>query len=405
MKTIQLYYDIVCPYAYMASQKIEAIAIRHHATIEWIPILLGGIYKHIQSEQVPSASWAPSKMRLGLLDLQREAEIQNIPLQKPSSHPQRSVNAQRLLCAIDDTKRAALTHDLYAAYWQRGEDITDPNILRSYAQTYGVFGDIWTDDSIKQKLFANTEQAIQKGAFGVPFVVIDDKHWWGQDRLHFVDAYLKNPDGIDSETRTKYWPEATLQDQSIHFYHDFASPFSYLGHTQLQNIVKKYNVNIIYKPILLGALFRNIGTPNVPIFAMSKPKQRYMMRDLHEWATWWNVDFSFPKIFPMRTVLPLRISLIEPKITSLLYRAYWVDGRDIGNAQELEQILNEHGFDGTKMIQNCADPKIKEQLIENGKEAEQYGICGVPTMRVKDEIWWGQDRLKSMILSLQKGSS
>ena len=151
MKTIQFYYDVVCPYAYMASQKIESIASRHNAKVEWIPVLLGGIYKSLQSEQVPSSSWAPSKVRLGLLDLQREADLQDIPLTKPKSHPQRSVNAQRLLCAVEEDQIPALTHDLYKAYWQKGEDITDPNILRTYGQKYGIFEEVWTDENIKQK--------------------------------------------------------------------------------------------------------------------------------------------------------------------------------------------------------------------------------------------------------------
>ena len=82
----------------MASQKIETIAKRNNSTIQWIPVLLGEIYKSLQSEQMPSSSWAPSKALLGLRDLEREARIQKIPLNKPKSHPQRSVNAQRLLC-------------------------------------------------------------------------------------------------------------------------------------------------------------------------------------------------------------------------------------------------------------------------------------------------------------------
>ena len=60
----------------MASQKIETIAKRNNSTIQWIPVLLGGIYKSLQSEQMPSSSWAPSKAQLGLRDLEREARIQ-----------------------------------------------------------------------------------------------------------------------------------------------------------------------------------------------------------------------------------------------------------------------------------------------------------------------------------------
>ena len=191
----------------------------------------------------------------------------------------------------------------------------------------------------------------------------------------------------------------------IYFYHDFASPFSYLGSTQIEDVAQRYGLEIEYKPILLGALFRNIGTPMVPIFAMNQAKQKYMMRDLQDWSHWWDVPFSFPKTFPMRTVLPLRVSIVEPRITPILYKSYWVDGRNIGDIEELKRILEKHNFDAPSVLERCSQKEIKEQLFENGREAEQYGVCGVPSMRVKDEIWWGQDRLKSMILSLQEVSS
>ena len=275
-------------------------------------------------------------------------------------------------------------------------------ILQKYACKYGILEDVWTNEDVKQKLFDNTDDVIQKGGFGVPFVTVDNKNWWGQDRLHLLESYLQNP---QHQTCTEdYWPDLQknhpISGQEIHFYHDFASPFSYLGSTQIEGIAERYGLKIIYKPILLGALFRKIGTPNVPIFTMSKAKQRYMMQDLQDWANWWNVPFSFPKKFPMRTVTPLRAALVEPRITSVLYNSYWVQGRDIANKDELIKILDEQGFDGTSIVEACSHQNIKDQLIENGKEAEHFGICGVPSMRFKNEVWWGQDRLKSMILSL-----
>ncbi len=410
MKTIQFYYDIVCPYAYMASQKIESIAKCNNSKIQWVPVLLGGIYKSLQSEQVPSASWAPSKAKLGLIDLEREARIQNIPLHKPKSHPQRSVNAQRLLCFASENVRSELTHDLYKAYWKHGEDITQEETLRKYARKYGILEDVWKKEEIKQKLFVHTNEVISKGGFGVPFVSVDNRYWWGQDRLHFLDAYLQNPTSVKHTYTTNYWPSFSQQSKNmpkpkIYFYHDFASPFSYLGSTQIENIAQRYGLEIEYKPILLGALFHKIGTPIVPIFAMSQAKQKYLMRDLQDWSDWWDVPFSFPKIFPMRTVTPLRASIVEPKIIPILYKSYWRDGRNIGDTEEFKNILEEHGFDAISIIEDCSKQEIKDLLFENGREAERYGICGVPSMRVKDEIWWGQDRLKSMILYLQEFSS
>ena len=197
-----------------------------------------------------------SPLPLGLLPrqvrssrLEREARIQKIPLNKPKSHPQRSVNAQRLLCFASEETRRDLTHDLYQAYWQRGEDITQEEILRKYAQKYGISEDVWKKEEIKQKLFDHTDEVISKGAFGVPFISVDDKYWWGQDRLHFLDAYLQNPTSPKHTCTEEYWPSISqkleeMPRPKIYFYHDFASPFSYLCSTQIEDVAQRYGLEI-----------------------------------------------------------------------------------------------------------------------------------------------------------------
>jgi len=151
---------------------------------------------------------------------------------------------------------------------------------------------------------------------------------------------------------------------------------------------------------LLGALFKSIDTPNVPLFAMSQAKQAYMLRDLHDWAEWWGVDFSFPNTFPIRTVLALRVAIIEPKVTHHLYRAVWVDGQDIGDPDTLKTILNTAGFNGEDLIERTQETGIKTALREHTAQAENLGACGVPTAVVSNTLFWGQDRLHRMAEAL-----
>ena len=80
--------------------------------------------------------------------------------------------------------------------------------MRKYAQKYGISEDVWKKEEIKQKLFDHTDEVISKGAFGVPFISVDNKYWWGQDRLHFLDAYLQNQPLKDTCTK-KYWPSVS----------------------------------------------------------------------------------------------------------------------------------------------------------------------------------------------------
>jgi 2-hydroxychromene-2-carboxylate isomerase len=151
---------------------------------------------------------------------------------------------------------------------------------------------------------------------------------------------------------------------------------------------------------LLGALFKAIDTPNVPLFEMSKAKQSYMLRDLNDWAEWWDVDFSFPNTFPIRTVLALRVAIIEPAVTHHLYRAVWVEGHNIGDPETLRTILNTAGFDGEALIERTQDPSVKTALRDNTGRAEEVGACGVPTAALGNTLFWGQDRLHRMAEAL-----
>ena len=174
--------------------------------------------------------------------------------------------------------------------------------------------------------------------------------WWGQDRMHLVNQSLGGA--------KKDWAKGVIpKETTIEFFHDFASPFSYLGAMQVPTIEQKYGIKITQKPILLGALFRSIGTPDVPIFAMSKPKQRYMMQDLNDASRFWNTPFSFPKKFPIRSILPLRIAILAPKCTYDIYEAMWSKGIDITNPEELKKIVRTHGYDWDTLEKQIPDAK------------------------------------------------
>src|SRR5262249_24534176 len=121
---------------------------------------------------------------------------------------------------------------------------------------------------------------------------------------------------------------------TLDFWFDFSSPYAYLGSTQVERVAQKHGAQLIWKPFLLGALFKKIGTPDVPMLAANQPKQRYYAQDLRDWADYWKVDLNWPTRFPMRTVLPLRLVLAAEDRAALshrIYRAFWVEDRDISD--------------------------------------------------------------------------
>ena len=102
---VRFYFDIVCPYAYLASLQLPALCAQLGARIDYRPILLGGVLKALGSE--PSGA-TPARQASTRLDLARWAEHLEVPLQFPASHPQRTVSAMRLLCWAPGEARAEL---------------------------------------------------------------------------------------------------------------------------------------------------------------------------------------------------------------------------------------------------------------------------------------------------------
>ena len=390
---LRFYYDVVCPYAYLASLRVEALAERTGAVLEWCPVLLGGLYRNHQTADVPANDWATPKVAIGAADLIREAQANGAPFNHNHRHPQRSVSAMRLITAAQGTARVALSKALYTAYWVDGKDINDEALLNDLGQTHGVSLSAARSQPIKDALRNTTADASDRGVFGVPSFELNGRLWWGQDRMHLVEQALGGS--------PQYMPSpATHHTKKISIFHDFSSPYSYLAASQMRRLAAEWGVEIEWKPMLLGALFREIGTANVPIFTFGEARRAYLMQDLLDWASWWTVPFRFNPHFPMRTVTAGRVAIIDPSTTESIYAAAWVHGINLNDDDELIGALNDAGHDGDELVRATQDPSVKAQLRANTEEAAALGACGAPTIAVGDQIFWGQDRLNRVFAAL-----
>lgn len=393
-------YDCVCPYAWVASTQVEALAARQGARVEWDPVLLGGVFKALEAPDVPAASWAPTKALLGRKDIHRQAELAGLELRFPPAHPRRSVDAMRLCTVASPEQRPAVSAALYRAYWQEGRDLASAEVVDGVAREHGIEVARIRSPETKQRLREATAAAVERGVFGVPSLQafrdgapLGPVHW-GSDRLHFVESELAG-ERVDPAPPSA--PGAPRK--RITLFHDMASPYAYLGLSQAARIAEKHGAELVLKPILLGALFRQIGTPMVPLFAMNRSKQQWYAAELDRWAAWWGVDFAFPSCFPVRTVAPLRAAIAAPELTLPLYRALWVHGQNIGEPEVLEQVIRDAGLDVETVLAATQDPAIKAELKENTARAEALGVCGVPSYLVENVegdanpvLIWGQDR-------------
>ncbi|HEY2746557.1 MAG TPA: 2-hydroxychromene-2-carboxylate isomerase [Polyangia bacterium] len=181
-------------------------------------------------------------------------------------------------------------------------------------------------------------------------------------------------------------------DNELTFYYDFSSPYAYLGATQVERVAGEAGAFVRWRPILVGALFNAIGTPNVPLDEAPAAKRSYMLRDLMHWASHWGVKFRWPTRFPMRTVAPLRMVYAAEAaggdvaaLSHAIFRAYWVENRDIADPAVLATLGEIAGIDA---------PAVKAALRSATDEAIAAGVCGVPSFVARGQLFWGQDRLE-----------
>lgn len=379
------YYDVVCPFAYLASTQVEALARAAGTTVDWRPVLLGGIFRAVGSPDSPSATRAPARVRLEALDLLRQAERLGVPVHHNPKHPQRSVEAMRLLTAADAATRPALSHALFRHYHEAGGDL-DRESLAPLAAAHGVSLARLDDDAVRDGLRATTDAAVADGAFGVPTFVVDGHRYYGVDSLPLVASAL----GVT-------WGGALRPADGVRrrltFFHDVASPWSYLGFRQLDALVGATGAQVEVVPILLGALFKSVGTPLVPIQATSAAQQAWTLRALRLTAHRAGVPFQFTSTFPLRTVTAGRVCVVEPAATAALYQAAWADDRDVGDEAVLRDVLDTAGFDGAALIDAAGSPAAKAGLKANTDRAIAAGVCGAPSYLVDDRLlFWGQDR-------------
>jgi 2-hydroxychromene-2-carboxylate isomerase len=185
---------------------------------------------------------------------------------------------------------------------------------------------------------------------------------------------------------------------TVEFYFDVGSPAAYLAWTQLPRICAEAGARIDFRPMLLGGVFQATGNHS----PMTVPaKGRYMMGDLERFARRYDAPFSHNPFFPINTLTLMRILTAlqmhdEARMQSCadaLYRAIWVEGRNMNDADVVAQVLHAAGFDPAELLAQAALPQVKERLKAVTQDAVARGVFGAPTFFVGGHMYWGQDRL------------
>ena len=194
----------------------------------------------------------------------------------------------------------------------------------------------------------------------------------------------------------------------IEYYYSIASPFAYLGSSRFQEIVKKYNLKVIEKPLdLVGKVFPETG--GLPVPKRSIQRQNYRLLEIERFGKSLNIKInSKPKFFPPKDPhLPAKFviaAILRGNILTVGHeclKALWCDEMDISDMATLKKISNKINLeiDFNKELQN---EKINSNYAKNTTEAISKGVFGAPTYIFNNEIFWGQDRLDLLEAKINK---
>lgn len=406
---IEFFFDFACPFAYLAAREIEGVAERTGAELVWRPILLGGVLRAIGSEEL-LARQPPARTAYLELDRRRCAELRGAPISPVAVHPQRTVRALRTVLAVDDgPARIALVHELFRAYWERGEKVEEDAVLRRALEVVGIAPDAPLsaagEQAAKDELRRRTDEAIARGVFGVPTAIVSTPRgellFWGQDRLEQVEAVLAGWHPADRQPPARSAPSAAPGSGAvIEFWFDYSSPWSYLASQRIEEVAARAGAELVWRPMLLGAVFKQIGQANVPLFAMPDAKRRWIASDLELWSAWWGVPFRWASRFPQKTVTPLRLALLAgdriAELSHAFFRAMWLEDRNLEDEATLAAILASLGLDAA-LLARAGEPASKQALVDSTAAAVAGGVFGAPSFHVRrggsTRLFFGQDRL------------
>ncbi len=194
----------------------------------------------------------------------------------------------------------------------------------------------------------------------------------------------------------------------IEFFFDCSSPWTYLAFHNLQPMARALQVDIRWRPILVGGVFNSV---NPSVYAQRDnpipAKLAYMKKDLQDWARVAGLQVTMPPtVFPVNSVKAMRGCILLqaqgklPQFARAVFEAYWGRDQDISQDPVLVAICLECGVDPAQFLQGIASAEVKQQLKDNTEELVRRGGFGSPTLFVGDEMFFGNDRLELVRLAV-----
>jgi 2-hydroxychromene-2-carboxylate isomerase len=192
--------------------------------------------------------------------------------------------------------------------------------------------------------------------------------------------------------------------RTLEFYYDYGSPYSYLADTQVEAVARRAGAALVRKPMLLGGVFKATGNASPMTVEL---KSKWSAFDMPMWAGHYGVPFQRNPFFPVNTLGLMRgaaaaqIDGTFERYHTAIYKAMWVDGRNLNDMAEVAKVLSEAGLDAARFAQRIQDQDVKDRLKATTDEAVSRGVFGAPTCFVDDMMFFGNDRLPFVEMALK----
>jgi 2-hydroxychromene-2-carboxylate isomerase len=198
MATLRFYFDYISTNAYLAWLQMPTLARRYHLIVEPVPVLFAGL---LEAHGTTGPAETPNKALWMFKNNLRKASLLGVPLNPPAFHPFNPLLSLRVTSLARDFDECdALITRLFEAVWVRGEHVSESAVVEQAAREVGLDGAALvaaaSEPEAKTRLRAQTDDAIQRGVFGVPTMEIDGEIFWGYDDLPYLELHLAGDDPL-----------------------------------------------------------------------------------------------------------------------------------------------------------------------------------------------------------------
>ncbi len=196
----------------------------------------------------------------------------------------------------------------------------------------------------------------------------------------------------------------------LEFFFDCSSPWTYLAFESVQTALADLDVEIIWKPILVGGIF---NTVNPSVYASRETpvpaKAAYMRKDLQDWAAFAGLTIGWPAVFPVNSVKAMRGAIVALEHDCLVpyaravFRRYWSELEDISEDEVLAVVVASVGLDVDGFFRAINSQPYKDQLRHNTEDVIARGGYGTPTMFLDgNDMYFGNDRVELVRWRIQQ---